>query len=57
MFDVGHFQRLKDFADGIIESKDMPLVFAGDYIGGPFMEGAFTSGMQAADRLQKILGG
>ncbi|HZE87352.1 MAG TPA: FAD-dependent oxidoreductase [Methylomirabilota bacterium] len=52
-FDVGHFQRLKTFMNGEIESKDERIVFAGDYIGGPFIEGAFTSGIQAAERLEK----
>jgi oxygen-dependent protoporphyrinogen oxidase len=48
-FDVGHFKRLKTFADGAIESGR--VVFAGDYLGGPFIETAITSGIQAATRL------
>ena len=48
-FDVGHFKRLKTFKDGEIESGR--VVFAGDYIGGPFIEGAITSGIEAAQRL------
>jgi oxygen-dependent protoporphyrinogen oxidase len=48
-FDVGHFMRLKAFADGEIESGS--IVFAGDYLGGPFIEGAITSGLEAAQRL------
>jgi oxygen-dependent protoporphyrinogen oxidase len=51
LFDVGHLQRLHVFEVGKIESQDKPVVFAGDYIGGPFMEGAFTSGVHAAERL------
>lgn len=49
LFDVGHFRRLQRFAAGEIEQKR--LVFAGDYLGGPFVEGAIVSGEQAATRL------
>jgi oxygen-dependent protoporphyrinogen oxidase len=55
LFEKGHFVKLRSFANGDIEPKAQTLVFAGDYIGGPLMEGAFTSGVQAAVRLdQKI---
>jgi len=54
-FDVGHFKRLLAFESGEIENGDQPIVFAGDYIGGPFMEGAFTSGIRAAERLDSRL--
>ncbi len=53
LFDVGHFKRLKAFADGAIEPDR--VVFAGDYLGGPFIEGAITSGLQAAARLLNCL--
>ena len=53
-FDVGSFQRLARFARGAIEPDR--LVFAGDYLGGPFVEGAVTSGQQAAERLLTQLG-
>lgn len=51
MFDVGHFKRLRTFENGEIEDPGRAVVFAGDYLGGPFMEGAFTSGAHAAERL------
>jgi oxygen-dependent protoporphyrinogen oxidase len=48
-FDVGHIRRLSKFAGGEIETGR--VVFAGDYLGGPFIEGAVTSGQAAARRL------
>jgi protoporphyrinogen/coproporphyrinogen III oxidase len=48
-FDVGHFARLQRFATGEIEWGN--VVFAGDYLGGPFVEGALRSGEAAAERL------
>lgn len=51
VFEHGHFHKLRLFAEGKIEEPRSKLVFAGDYLGGPFMEGAFTSGLQAAKRL------
>jgi len=50
-FKVGHLSRLRSFANGEIEARDSKVVFAGDYLGGPFVEGAFTSGIKAAERL------
>lgn len=51
MFDVGHFKRLQAFENGEIEDPTQAIVFAGDYLGGPFMEGAFSSGIRAAERM------
>lgn len=55
MFDVGHFKRLRAFENGEIEDTEQAIVFAGDYIGGPFMEGAYTSGARAAERIDRRL--
>jgi oxygen-dependent protoporphyrinogen oxidase len=51
LFETGHFRRLRLFASGRIENPHTPVVFAGDYLGGPFIEGAVTSGLQAGERL------
>jgi len=52
-FNQGHFKRLYDFKNGKIEQENDKIAFAGDYLGGPFIEGAFTSGINAAERLHK----
>jgi oxygen-dependent protoporphyrinogen oxidase len=52
-FDVGYYQRLKSFAEGEIEAGR--IVFAGDYLSGPFIEGAITSGLKAANKLMQLL--
>lgn len=54
-FNVGYLRKLQSFASGEIEIPHSKIVFAGDYIGGPFIEGAFTSGIQAAARLHTQL--
>ncbi len=48
-FGPGSFVRLHEFAAGSLETDT--LVFAGDYLGGPFVEGAVVSGQGAAKRL------
>lgn len=52
-FQVGHFRRLREFAAGRVETAR--VVFAGDYLGGPGIEGAVTSGLDAARRLLRRL--
>lgn len=49
LFEVGYIRRLRTF----IESSSVSdrLAFAGDYLGGPFIEGAVTSRLEAAGRL------
>lgn len=51
-FQVGHLRRLDAF---LRELEVGTVAFAGDYIGGPTIEGAVTSGFEAADRLLQRL--
>ncbi|CAN5743694.1 protoporphyrinogen oxidase [soil metagenome] len=54
ILNVGYFKKLTSFVtEEAFETE--PLVFAGDYLGGPFMEGAFTNGTLAAQRLDTLL--
>jgi oxygen-dependent protoporphyrinogen oxidase len=52
-FETGSLLRLREFASGRLERGR--LVFAGDYLGGPFVEGAVVSGQAAARRLLRRL--
>ncbi len=54
MFNVGYLKRLKGFKENERQNSKA-LVFAGDYIGGPYIEGAITSGIEAAERLHSRL--
>jgi len=54
-FDVGYVKQLQAFMNGEIEDQAEPLTFAGDYLGGPFIDGAFVSGLRAAMRLEEKL--
>jgi oxygen-dependent protoporphyrinogen oxidase len=53
-FDVGHFRRLQGFAASEMEPSG--VAFAGDYLGGPFVEGAILSGESAAGRVLAAVG-
>lgn len=55
LFTPGYLKQLRTFAEGRVEDPRHPLVFAGDYLSGPHIEGAFTSGVQAAERLDHCL--
>jgi oxygen-dependent protoporphyrinogen oxidase len=52
-FDPGYFVRLRDFERQT--TMDGRVVFAGDYLGGPFVEGAIGSGERAAGLLARRL--
>lgn len=53
VLDVGYFERLNAFQRG--RDRRGKLVFCGDYLGGPFIEGAVSSGMEAANCLTSRL--
>jgi oxygen-dependent protoporphyrinogen oxidase len=53
VFELGHLRKLQRFYSDEIESGK--VVFAGDYLDGPFIEGAVTSGQKAAERLHRRL--
>ncbi len=46
-YDVEYIKKLHQFIGG----EKGTLVFAGDYMGGPYIEGALSSGIEAANRL------
>lgn len=52
-FGAGYFRRLNAFKNRQVGPRR--VVFAGDYLGGPFIEGAVTSGLDAADQLLRQL--
>jgi protoporphyrinogen/coproporphyrinogen III oxidase len=53
-FGVGSVRSLRSFARG--QSEHGRLVFAGDYLSAPMIEGAVSSGLLAAERLLRRLG-
>jgi predicted NAD/FAD-dependent oxidoreductase len=53
VFPRGTLSRLETF--GVRIDRSPRLVFAGDYLIGPTVEGALTSGMQAASRVIRAL--
>lgn len=53
VLDVGYFERLRAFRSG--SNGSGKLLFCGDYLGGPFIEGAVSSGVDAANRLSARL--
>ena len=54
ILETGYFKRLKRFLKEESGSTE-PLFFAGDYLSSPFMEGAFSSGMNAAEHIDHLL--
>lgn len=54
-FDVGHLRAVSAFLGSLGPAGT--LAFCGDYLGGPYIDGAITSGLQAADRVLHALRG
>ncbi|NTV62211.1 MAG: hypothetical protein HGA65_01570, partial [Oscillochloris sp.] len=52
-FDVGHFRRIAKVIEGEIGPPGID--FAGDYLGGPYVEGAILSGEAAAERILRVM--
>lgn len=53
-FDQGSFRLLRE-ARAALEDSEAMLTLAGDYLSGPFIEGAVESGLSAGDRLLRML--
>lgn len=49
MFKPGHIRRICEFLDATKNEKQ--IFYCGDYIGGPYTEGALTSGLNVARKL------
>ncbi|WP_280314743.1 protoporphyrinogen/coproporphyrinogen oxidase [Nocardia wallacei] len=52
LFDVGHLSALRRYGHKLADRR---MVFAGDYLGGPFIEGAVSSGLAASEQLNRML--
>ncbi len=55
LFDVGYIGTLRSFHESIADDLPPGLFFAGDYLGGPHMEGAIISARAAVANMQRFL--
>ncbi len=55
VFHVGYIDRLRFFQESLVGELPPGLFFAGDYLGGPHMEGAIISARAAVANIQRFL--
>jgi protoporphyrinogen oxidase len=56
-FDVGHYRAIARLGDELAKRRDQRRVFlAGDWLCGPHLEGAASSGLRAADDVLEAIG-
>jgi oxygen-dependent protoporphyrinogen oxidase len=55
IFNVGYIQKMKDFQETLVNDLPAGLFFAGDFMGGPHIEGAVISAKQTVHKINDFL--